>query len=126
MKLQGVAHVQVFMVFAPPVKGVAALALEALKVDTPAPEELDVLLGKILPDDADDPHGREEAGAHGEIGRRAAENALGRARRSLDRIERDGADYEYAHLMYFPMIGFRSRAVFFGIFFRSVIIAFSR
>src|SRR5581483_10514260 len=125
MELDRVAHVQIFVVPPAPMKRVAALALQALEIDAAAAEEIDVFVGKIPADDADDSHGGEEARAHGEVGRRSAQDALGGARWRLDRIESDGADDEYAHLMYFPMIGLRSRTIFAGIFFRSVMIAFA-
>src|SRR5690242_1482834 len=106
---------------------VAARALQPLKVDAAAAEQLQIFFGKILADDADDSHRREEARAHAEVRGRAAEHALGRAGGRLDRIEGDGADDENAaHLRYFPTIGLRSRSLLAGIFFRSVMIAFLR
>src|SRR5262249_31436481 len=79
MELDGVAHVQIFVVTPAPVKSVAAFPLEALKVNAAAAEQIEIFIGKILADDADDSHGRKEARAHGEIGRRAAQDALGGA-----------------------------------------------
>lgn len=44
------------MIATAPVKGVALVALQPLEVDLPPIENIDVILGKILADDADDPY----------------------------------------------------------------------
>src|SRR6185369_17290075 len=71
VQLDRVAHVEIFVIAAAPVKRVAARALEPLKVDAAAAEKLQILFGKIPADDAHDSHGGEEARAHAEISRRA-------------------------------------------------------
>ena len=85
--------VEVVIVAALPAEGGAAGALQAAEVDVPACQQLQVLLGEIIADDAHQPHPVEEAGRIGKINRRAAERLLGRAEGSLDGIERDGTDY---------------------------------
>src|ERR1051325_11249436 len=114
MKLQRVAHVDVFMIASAPVKGVAFVALKTLKIDLPLIESLDVILGKILTDNANDPHRSEKTRTEREVRSRAAEDALGRAERRLDRIECHGTDDENTH-KYFPMRGCSSVRIFFGI-----------
>ena len=57
-------------------------------------EELDVLLRKILTDDADEIDRREEAGRHSCVGSRAAEQVGALLKGSLDGVEGDGAENE--------------------------------
>src|SRR6185436_8920370 len=122
MQLYGIAKIDVFMVASAPVEGVSLGPLDALDVDIPLGENIQVVLRKVVADHADDPHRGEKAGAEREISRRPAQNTLGRAKWRLNGIESNRADYQHAH-RYFPMIGLSSARNFFGIRDRSVMIA---
>src|ERR1044071_6165162 len=122
MKLQRVAQIDILMIASAPVKGVASVALQSFEIDLTLIENIDVVLRKILADDADDADRREKARAQGEVRSRAAEDTLGRAERRLDGIESHGTDDQNTH-KYFPMIGSSSARIFFGIRARSVMIA---
>src|SRR3990172_7777659 len=98
MQLEGVAQVDVLVVTPPPMKGVALFALDPVGVDVPPSKKLDVLIGKILANDADDSHRSEKTRRQGEVGRRSTQDPLRRAERRLDGIKRDSPDNQNAHL----------------------------
>jgi len=89
---EGVAGVHVLVVRAGPREGIAFRALEAGGGDVPGGEEIQVLLGEILADDADQMDGRGEIGG-GETGEGsgAAEEVFPFRGRGLDVVDGDGA-----------------------------------
>src|SRR3990170_6470067 len=99
MQLQGVAQVDVLVVTPPPMKGVALFALDPVGVDVPSSKKLDVLIGKILADDADDSHRSEETRRQRKIRGRPAQNPLCHTERRLDGIKRDSPHDQDAHCL---------------------------
>src|SRR3990172_5496491 len=123
MQLQRIAHVDVLVVAPAPMKSLALFALYSFDVDVAPFEKLQVVIGKIIADDADDPDRRKKTRRQGKIRRRTAENPLRRARWRFDGIEGDGSYDQYTH-RYFPIIGFSLARTCLGMRAGSVIIAF--
>src|ERR1043166_1282828 len=89
---EGAAVVHVQLVFAGPMEGFAGLDLESVKVDAMAAIELDVALGKVLPDDADELDGSEETGGDGGVTGGTAEEAGVLGMRGFDGVQGGGTD----------------------------------
>src|SRR3989304_6744763 len=98
MQLQGAAEFAVVRMPPPPMKGVALFALDPVGVDVPPSKKLDVLIGKILADDADDSHRSEKTRRQSEVGRRSTQDPLRRAERRLDRMQTTSPHNQDAHL----------------------------
>src|SRR3990167_7864409 len=98
MKLQSVPHVDVLVITPAPMKSIALFALDPVSVDVPASKKLQVLIGKILADDADDSHRSEKTRRQRKIRGRPAQNPLRRTERRLDGIERHSPHNQNAHL----------------------------
>ena len=91
--LERITGVHVLVVAALPAKGLAAgLSGEPGRVDVPAGEELAMLVGKILADNADQPRPREEAGGIGKVRGRPAQRLVHAATGRFNGIKGHGTD----------------------------------
>jgi len=85
-----VVHVQ--FIFAGPMKRFAGQLLQTLKINAVAVVELDVFLGEILADDADEFYGREKTRRHRRMAAGTAEQPGIFRVRSFDGVQGGGTD----------------------------------
>lgn len=91
------ARVKIPVVFARPAEGRPFDHLQPFEVDPAPVEKLDILLRKIVPDDADEIYATEEAGGNGRVRGRAAELVGMLFEWCFDSIKGNGADNENRH-----------------------------
>src|SRR5437016_887508 len=91
------AIVHINLVFAGPMESLAGQNLKTFEINSMPVIKLNVTLGKIVTDHADELDGAEEARGHGGMAGRAAEQTRVFSFRGLDGIEGGRADNEDAH-----------------------------
>ena len=98
LRVVGVGDVQVVLVVAAPEEGLApGDPLDVGDVDPARAQELDVLVGEVVADRADDVHVGEHARREREVNRGAAEHAVALPERGPHGVESDGADDGQRH-----------------------------
>ena len=97
LRQQRPAMIHIRLIFARPMKRFPRQDLQGLQIDAAAFVELQVPLGKILADDADQSHRAEKTGRYGSVAGGAAQKTRVFGFRSFDRVQRGRADNQNAH-----------------------------